>query len=157
MENLFQGGACSPNAFATSNQYKRLMTNMTMGSQNPERVMQMAQKGQSFEDEIRNQGMMFQSMNQGWGSACTSCSIQHSSTCRTRRKSTRWWTRSSTRQWRSSNTSWWCSRCSGRSRRRIRGFRSGTCSSNSNNSNSRTRLRDWRIRWKWKQGSNRQK
>jgi hypothetical protein len=50
MQNLYQGGACNPNAFATSNQYKRLMSSMMTGSQNPERVMQMAQSGKSFED-----------------------------------------------------------------------------------------------------------
>lgn len=54
MQNLYQGGPCNPNSFATSNQYKRLMNNMMIGSQNPERVMQMSQKGQSFEDEIKN-------------------------------------------------------------------------------------------------------
>ena len=48
MQNLYQGGACNPNALATSNQYKRLMTSMAIGSQNPERVMQMAQKGHNF-------------------------------------------------------------------------------------------------------------
>lgn len=48
MQNLYQGGACGPNGMATSNQFKRVMNNMAMGSQNPERVMQMAQKGQSF-------------------------------------------------------------------------------------------------------------
>jgi hypothetical protein len=48
MQNLYQGGACNPNALATSNQYKRLMNNMMIGSQNPERVMQMGQTGQSF-------------------------------------------------------------------------------------------------------------
>ncbi len=47
MQNLYQGGPCNPNAMATSNQYKRLMNNMMVGSQNPERVMQMTQKGQS--------------------------------------------------------------------------------------------------------------
>jgi hypothetical protein len=50
MQNLYQGGACNPNAMATSNQYKRIMNNMTVGSQNPERLLQMAQKGQNFED-----------------------------------------------------------------------------------------------------------
>jgi hypothetical protein len=48
MQNLYQGGACNPNALATSNQYSRLMSNMMIGGQNPERVMQMAQKGQNF-------------------------------------------------------------------------------------------------------------
>jgi hypothetical protein len=35
MQNLYQGGACNPNAFASSNQFKTLMNNMAMGSQNP--------------------------------------------------------------------------------------------------------------------------
>ena len=48
MQNLYQGGACNPNTFATSNQYKRLMNNMMVGNQNGERVMQMGQAGQSF-------------------------------------------------------------------------------------------------------------
>lgn len=81
MNNLYQGGACNPNALATSNQYKRLMNNMMIGSQNPERVMQMAQKGQNFEDEIRNREMMFQAMNQGWGEASTFHTTQRPSTC----------------------------------------------------------------------------
>lgn len=54
MHNLYQGGACNPNSFATSNQYKRMMNHLETGSHNPERVMQMAQKGQNFEEEIRN-------------------------------------------------------------------------------------------------------
>lgn len=69
MNNLYQGGACNPNAFATSNQYKQLMNNMMIGGQNPERIMQMSQKGQNFEDEIRKQEMLFKTMNQGWGDA----------------------------------------------------------------------------------------
>lgn len=48
MQNLYQGGACNPNTMATSNQYKRMMNNMMVGNQNPERVMQMTQKGQSL-------------------------------------------------------------------------------------------------------------
>lgn len=83
MQNLYQGGACNPNALATSNQYKRLMNNMAMGSQNPERVMQMAQSGQSFEDEIRNRELMFKAMNQGWGSARTSIISKSNSISRT--------------------------------------------------------------------------
>ena len=50
MQNLYQGGACNPNALATANHHKRLMNTMMMGSQNPERAMQMSQKGQSFEE-----------------------------------------------------------------------------------------------------------
>lgn len=69
MQNLYQGGPCNPNSFATSNQYKRLMNNMMIGSQNPERVMQMSQKGQNFEEEIKKREMAFQAMNQGWGEA----------------------------------------------------------------------------------------
>ena len=67
MQNLYQGGVCGPNALATSNQYKRLMNNMTMGGNNPERVMQMGQAGQSFEEDIKNRELMFQAMNQSWG------------------------------------------------------------------------------------------
>jgi hypothetical protein len=84
MQNLYQGGACNPNAFATSNQYKRLMSNMMVGGQNPERVMQMAQSGKSYEDEIRNRELMFQSMNQGWGSARTFIDIKSNSIFKTR-------------------------------------------------------------------------
>ena len=69
MHNLYQGGACNPNSFATSNQYKRMMNHLETGSHNPERVMQMAQKGQNFEEEIRNRELAFQAMNQGWGDA----------------------------------------------------------------------------------------
>ena len=48
MQNLYQGGACNPNMLSTSNQYQRAMNNFAMGSQNPERVMQMGQVGQNF-------------------------------------------------------------------------------------------------------------
>lgn len=71
MNNLYQGGACNPNAVASSNQYKRMMSQMGGGSQNPERVMQMSQKGQSFEDEIKQRELAFQAMNQGWGDSST--------------------------------------------------------------------------------------
>lgn len=43
--------------------------------------MQMAQKGQNFEDEIRNREMMFQAMSQGWGEASTFHTTQRPSTC----------------------------------------------------------------------------
>lgn len=48
MHNLYQGGSCNPNMMSTSNQYQRVMNNLAIGSQNPERVMQMGQVGQSF-------------------------------------------------------------------------------------------------------------
>jgi hypothetical protein len=48
MQNLYQGGSCNPNMLATSNQYQRAMNSLAIGSQNPERVMQMGQVGQSF-------------------------------------------------------------------------------------------------------------
>jgi hypothetical protein len=49
MQNLYQGGQCNPSALgATSNQFTRMMNTMMVGSHNPERVMEMAQKGQSF-------------------------------------------------------------------------------------------------------------
>jgi len=54
MNNLYQGGVCDPNSLATSNQYKRLMNNMIIGGQSSERVMQMGQTGQNFEEEIKN-------------------------------------------------------------------------------------------------------
>lgn len=38
--------------------------------------MQMAQSGKSYEDEIRNRELMFQAMNQGWGSARTLVDIK---------------------------------------------------------------------------------
>jgi hypothetical protein len=80
MQNLYQGGACNPNISATSNQYKRLMNHMAMGNPNPERVMQMSQSGQNFEDEIRNRELAFQAMNQGWGDASSPSLTQNSST-----------------------------------------------------------------------------
>jgi hypothetical protein len=73
MNNLYQGGVCNPNALATSNQYKRLMNNMMIGGQNSERLMQMGQVGQNFEEDIKNREMMFQAMNQGWGNASNHC------------------------------------------------------------------------------------
>lgn len=45
--------------------------------------MQMGQKGQNFEEDIRNRELMFQAMNQSWGSASNNPPMQHSSTCRT--------------------------------------------------------------------------
>jgi hypothetical protein len=54
MNNLYQGGACNPNSFATSNQYKQMMNKFEVGSFNPERVHQMSQKGQDFNEEIRD-------------------------------------------------------------------------------------------------------
>jgi hypothetical protein len=55
MNNLYQGGQCNPNAIgATSNQYKRMMNQMTHGNQNVERVMDHQMQGQSFEQDIKN-------------------------------------------------------------------------------------------------------
>ena len=52
MANLFQGGGgCNPNVMG-SNQYKNMMGHLATGSHNPERMMQMGQKGQSFEEDI---------------------------------------------------------------------------------------------------------
>lgn len=81
MQNLYQGGACNPNAVG-SNQYKNMMNNLTMGSQNPERMMQMAQNGQSFEGGIRSRELAFQAMNQGWGEASTIGLNQSKKRCR---------------------------------------------------------------------------
>ena len=51
MRGLYEGGQCNPNAIgATSNQYKQMMNAMTMGGQNPEKVMQHAQKGHNVEE-----------------------------------------------------------------------------------------------------------
>ena len=69
MQNMYQGGACGPNGVATSNQFKRAMTGLTMGSQNPERMMAMGQKGQNFEEEIRAREAAFKAMGQGWNQA----------------------------------------------------------------------------------------
>jgi hypothetical protein len=53
MNNLYQGGQCGPNMMGpSSNQFKTMMNGLGMGSQNPERVLEMAQKGQSFEEDI---------------------------------------------------------------------------------------------------------
>lgn len=51
MSNLYQGGGqCNPNAIgASSNQYKRMMNQMTHGNQNVERVIDYQQQGQNFE------------------------------------------------------------------------------------------------------------
>ena len=41
------GGACNNN-LASSNQYKTMMNKMGMGSENPERLMQMQRSGKDF-------------------------------------------------------------------------------------------------------------
>lgn len=72
MRGLYEGGQCNPNAIgATSNQYKRMMNNMMMGGQNPERVMQYAQQGQNFQGQILERQAMFKQMNQAWGTSGT--------------------------------------------------------------------------------------
>lgn len=48
MNNLYQGGQCNQNA--GSNGYKLAMNTMLMGSQNPERVMDMNSQGQNYEE-----------------------------------------------------------------------------------------------------------
>ena len=54
MSNLYKGGGdCGQNSIgATSNHYKRAMDKMATGGQNPERVMDFAQRGESFENEL---------------------------------------------------------------------------------------------------------
>jgi len=47
MQNLYQGGACNTSGMQ-SNQYKRMMNNMAIGSQNAERIKAMTQQGQNF-------------------------------------------------------------------------------------------------------------
>jgi hypothetical protein len=70
MKGLYEGGQCNPTAIgATSNHYKRMMNALGTGSQNPERVMQFGQQGQSFEGEIAEREARFKQMNQSWGSA----------------------------------------------------------------------------------------
>lgn len=45
------------------------MNNMAIGGQNPERVMQYAQQGQNFEQQILEREAMFKQMNQSWGAS----------------------------------------------------------------------------------------
>lgn len=72
MNNLYQGGQCNPNAInATSNQYKRAMNTMMVGSQNPERLIEQAQGGKSYEEEIMKREIMFKNMNQQWADSST--------------------------------------------------------------------------------------
>lgn len=55
MNNLYQGGQCNPNAIgASSNQYKNMMNVMTVGNQNPQRVIDHTQQVKSFEQDIKN-------------------------------------------------------------------------------------------------------
>lgn len=72
MNNLYQGGQCNPNAIgASSNQYKNMMNVMTVGNQNPQRVIDHTQQVKSFEQDIKNREMMFNNMNQSWSGSST--------------------------------------------------------------------------------------
>lgn len=70
MQGLYQGGQCNPNAIgATSNHFKRAMNVIAVGGQNPERVIEHAQKGVNFEGDIQAREMMFKAMGEQWGQA----------------------------------------------------------------------------------------